>query len=291
MRIAGHDAFAPDETEEEAEHDLADAVALGLVELRDPVESEPVDVFRDEHASGREVCVHARHANVRVVPEQPCKAALVLRFDLVVELIGDPLAHLGQQRSGVRPRRQPLDDRARNPDSRAGRWRFRCRCQGAEPLPRPARRRECARDGPDRGRRLRMGCSSKAENMSCRRASRSCSITRRTRRNGSGSRASTGAPSGRAGTSPAARSIWIIESSCMIFGPAAPIRRSWTPSSPATQPDERRRTRPIRSHLTLSPCASPRGADRVGKPQRALCSIRAPPCLRAIVLALRVPDD
>jgi hypothetical protein len=31
--------------------------------------------------------------------------ALVLRFDLVVELIGDSLAHLAQQRSGVRTRR------------------------------------------------------------------------------------------------------------------------------------------------------------------------------------------
>jgi hypothetical protein len=69
--------------------------------LRDLVEPQAVDVLGDEHASGREVCVHARYPNVRVVPEQPPDAALMLRFDLVVELVGDSLAHLAQQRSGV----------------------------------------------------------------------------------------------------------------------------------------------------------------------------------------------
>ena len=67
--VAADGAFAPDETEEEAEHDLADAVALGLVELRDLDKSQPVDVLRDEHASGREIGVHERQPNVRVVPK------------------------------------------------------------------------------------------------------------------------------------------------------------------------------------------------------------------------------
>ena len=49
MRVAEDDVFAPDETEQEAEHDLGDAVALGLVESRDLVESQPVDVLRDDH--------------------------------------------------------------------------------------------------------------------------------------------------------------------------------------------------------------------------------------------------
>src|SRR6516165_7229352 len=52
VRVAGDDALAPDEPEEEAEHDLADAVALGLLKSRDLVEPQPVDVLGDEHPSG-----------------------------------------------------------------------------------------------------------------------------------------------------------------------------------------------------------------------------------------------
>jgi hypothetical protein len=114
--VAGDDVFAPHQTEVEAEHDLADAVAFGFVELRDLVEPQPLDVLRDEHASGREIRVHARHANVRMAPEQPREATLLLRLDLVVELIGDPLAHLAQQRSGVTTGRQALNDRAHQPE-------------------------------------------------------------------------------------------------------------------------------------------------------------------------------
>ena len=114
--IAGSDPRTPDETEEEAQHDLADAVALGLIEPRDLVEAHAIDVLRDEHATRRQIRVHAWHANVRVTAEQTRESALVLGFDLVVELIGDPLAHLAQQRSRVRTRRQALEDRAHESD-------------------------------------------------------------------------------------------------------------------------------------------------------------------------------
>ena len=60
--------------------------------------------------------MHAWHANVRVTPEQPSEAALLLRLDLVVELIRDQLAHLAEQRSGVRTRREMREDRADEPD-------------------------------------------------------------------------------------------------------------------------------------------------------------------------------
>ena len=52
----------------------------------------------------------------RVAPEQPREAALLLRLDFVVELIGDQLPHLAQQRSGVATRRETRDDRADQPD-------------------------------------------------------------------------------------------------------------------------------------------------------------------------------
>ena len=77
-----------------------------LVESRDLLEPQPIHILGDEHASGREIRVHAWHTNVRVAPEQPRDAALLLRLDLVVELIGDPLAHLAQQRSRVATRRE-----------------------------------------------------------------------------------------------------------------------------------------------------------------------------------------
>ncbi len=116
MRIAGNDAFAPNETEEETQHDLANTVALGLVELHDLLEPEAIDVLRDQHASRREVRVHAWHPDMRVVPEQPRESALVLRLDLVVELIGDALAHLAQQRSRIATRCQAAEDRAHEAD-------------------------------------------------------------------------------------------------------------------------------------------------------------------------------
>ena len=116
MWIAGNDPFAPHEAEEEAQHDLANTVAFSLIEQGDLVEPEPVDILRDEHTSGRKICANAGDANLRMASEKPHESTLVLRLDLVVELVSDPLAHLVQQRSGVATRRQPLQDRAHEPD-------------------------------------------------------------------------------------------------------------------------------------------------------------------------------
>ena len=106
VRVAGHDAVAPHEAEEEPEGDLADAVALRVVEARDLVGPQPFDVFGHEHAACREVRVHARHPHVGVAPEHPLEAALMLGLDLVVELVGDPLAELVQHGARVEPRRE-----------------------------------------------------------------------------------------------------------------------------------------------------------------------------------------
>ena len=51
VRVAGELVVAVHAAEEEAEDDLADAVALGLVELLDRVEAEAVDELGDQHAS------------------------------------------------------------------------------------------------------------------------------------------------------------------------------------------------------------------------------------------------
>ncbi len=44
--------------------------------------------------------------------EPPLDPALVLGLDLVVELVRDPLADLGEHRAGVEAGRELLDDRA-----------------------------------------------------------------------------------------------------------------------------------------------------------------------------------
>ena len=56
--------------------------------------------------------MHPRQPNVRVAAETALEAALVLRLDLVVELLGDPFAHLGQDSTGIDAGRQALQDRA-----------------------------------------------------------------------------------------------------------------------------------------------------------------------------------
>ena len=75
------------------------------------VEADAVDELGDEHAARRERGVDGRDPHERVAAEGAVDAALVLRLDLVVELVGDPLAQLGEQRLGVHPRRHPLEQR------------------------------------------------------------------------------------------------------------------------------------------------------------------------------------
>ena len=52
-----------------------------------------------------------RDPHERVAAERPVHAALVLRLDLVVELVGDALAQLVEQRLRIHPRRHPLEQR------------------------------------------------------------------------------------------------------------------------------------------------------------------------------------
>jgi hypothetical protein len=111
VRVAGDGAVTPHEAEVEAEGDLADTVALRVAEVLDLVGPQPFDILGDEHAARREVRVHAWQAHVRVTTEQSLEPALVLGLDLVVELVGDPLAYLGQQCTRIESRRHALPGR------------------------------------------------------------------------------------------------------------------------------------------------------------------------------------
>ena len=103
MRIAERDPVAVEQAEEEAEDDLAVAVAQRLVLAAHRLEALALDVLGHEHAAGAQVGVDARHADERVAAHQPLDAPLVGRLELVVELLGDPLAHLGGQRLASSP--------------------------------------------------------------------------------------------------------------------------------------------------------------------------------------------
>ena len=52
-----------------------------------------------------------RHVGERVAAERALDGAVVLGLDLVVELLGDPLAQLAVERLDVEPGREPLDQR------------------------------------------------------------------------------------------------------------------------------------------------------------------------------------
>ena len=111
MRISEGDPVAIQQTEVEAEDDLAVAVALGLAGPAHFLKALSLHVLGHEHAPGRQVRVHPRHAHERMPPHQPLDRPLILGLELVIELLGDPLSHLGGERLGVQSGREPLDER------------------------------------------------------------------------------------------------------------------------------------------------------------------------------------
>ena len=97
VRVAADPAHAREQREVEAEDDLAEAVALGLVELLDVAEAAAGEQVGDEHAAAREPGVDARDVGERVAAEGALDGAVVLGLELVVELLGDPLAQLARR--------------------------------------------------------------------------------------------------------------------------------------------------------------------------------------------------
>ena len=94
--------------EEEAEDDLAEAVARRPVELLHLLEADPVDPLGHKHVLGAELGHDARDVDERVVAPGAGEGAVLLRLVLVVELVGEPLADLGRHRLGVHAGRDPL---------------------------------------------------------------------------------------------------------------------------------------------------------------------------------------
>ena len=56
--------------------------------------------------------MHARHPHVRVVAEHPLDPSLMLGLDLVVELVPDAPAQLGEHSARVERRSEASDERA-----------------------------------------------------------------------------------------------------------------------------------------------------------------------------------
>src|SRR6185437_659892 len=94
VRVAGELAVAIQAAEEEAEDDLADAIALGLRASLQLLEADAVHELADEHALARERGDDAGHVDERVAIEDAGQRTLVLGLQLVVELLDDALPDL-----------------------------------------------------------------------------------------------------------------------------------------------------------------------------------------------------
>ena len=103
MRVAERDAVAVEQAEEEAEDDLAVAVALRLVRARTASNRSP-STYSETSTRRVERSVRTRGTEMNGCPRhQPLDAPLVLGLELVVELLADPLAQLGDSALASRP--------------------------------------------------------------------------------------------------------------------------------------------------------------------------------------------
>jgi hypothetical protein len=109
--VSERDSVAIQQPEVEPEDNLAIAVPPRLVGPAHGLEALPLDILGHQHTPGREARMDTGHADEGMSPQQPLDAALVLRLELVVELLSDPFAHLRGERLRVQPRGEPLDER------------------------------------------------------------------------------------------------------------------------------------------------------------------------------------
>src|SRR5213082_449108 len=94
--------------EVEAKDDLAEAVALGLRELLDLLEAAPGDELADDDALVRQRGHDGGHDDERVAAIDPRERPLVLRLELVVELLVDARADLVAHGLRIEARRDAL---------------------------------------------------------------------------------------------------------------------------------------------------------------------------------------
>ena len=91
----------------EAEHDLPQAVALGLGAVLELLEAGPGHELADHHPLVRQAGDHVGDVDEGVAAEDAGERALVLGLQLVVQLLVDARAHLVGDRLGVQARRHP----------------------------------------------------------------------------------------------------------------------------------------------------------------------------------------
>ena len=180
MGVAGELAVAVQAAEEEAKHDLPDAVALLLRVALELLEAHALHELAHEHALARELGDHVGDLDEGVTVEDPRQRALVLGLELVVELLADPLADLRRDRAHVELGGHPLEQTHDHVEVLQVRPHRR-RDPGILDLHRdlaPVLAQPCAVHLADRGRRD-AAVSSKASNTVRIRSSRSSSITLR----------------------------------------------------------------------------------------------------------------
>ena len=107
VRISGELVVAVEAAEVEPEEDLADPVTLLLRVRAYLLEADALDELADQHALARELADDAGHHDEGMAAEDPGQGALVLRLQLVIELLLDPVADLVADRLGVESRGDP----------------------------------------------------------------------------------------------------------------------------------------------------------------------------------------
>ena len=177
MRVTGHGAGAPHEAEEEAEGDLADAVALRLAQARDLVGPQPFDVLGDQHAAPRRGRC-ARAAAARAGGPGTCVPGGA-DAEPRPRSRARPRSARGSRastRARVESRRKALEDRGDEPEA-AQVGLDGLRDARALHLDRDlALRRSCARGEAGRARRRRTAPRRSRRTAPRMRASRSCSM-------------------------------------------------------------------------------------------------------------------
>ena len=106
--VAGELVVAVEAPEVEAEHDLADPIAILLGVELELLESRPLHVLGDQHELAGERGHDLGDHDERVGAENPRQRALVLGLELVVELFLDAIPDLLAESLRVHPRRDPL---------------------------------------------------------------------------------------------------------------------------------------------------------------------------------------